>query len=129
MGGYCYYYNFGPQVYSVSLESLVSHSGEDSADIWKELLSNNCKYACPLNFRGSLLAIGGCNMESDMSKGEPESAIQRYDPETNTWEHAGNLPPPLYNSNAIMISDKVYFMGGSNRSSNELKDVFISNVM
>ncbi len=77
-----------PDVYSVSLEALVSHSSSDSSNIWNKLPSLNCTRSCPLNMGGSLLAVGGWNMKSRKSV----SIIQCYVPETNTWVQAGQLP-------------------------------------
>ncbi len=72
-----------PDVYSVSLEALVSHSSSDSSNIWNKLPSLN--YAsCPLNIGGSLLAVGGEDMKSKKSV----FTIQCYVPETNTWVQA-----------------------------------------
>ncbi len=53
-----------PDVYSVSLEALVSHSSSDSSNIWNKLPSLNCTESCPLNIGESLLAVGGVDMKS-----------------------------------------------------------------
>ncbi len=47
MGGE-YEYGWSPDVYSVSLEALVSHSSSDSSNIWNKLPSLNCTQSCPL---------------------------------------------------------------------------------
>ncbi len=97
-----------PDVYSVSLEALVSHSSSDSSNIWNKLPSLNCAQSCPLNIGGSLLAVGGVDMKSRNSV----STIQRYVPETNTLVQAGQLPHAVYGCTCIMTSDKFHVMGG-----------------
>ncbi len=115
----------GPDVYSVSLEALVSHSSSDSSNIWNKLiLSLNCAFSCPLNIGGSLLAVGGWDMKSSAKL---LSTIQRYVPETNTWVQAGQLPHAVCNCTCIMTSDQVHVMGGYDGNS-KLKKLFTSPI-
>ncbi len=123
MGGVCEDVGWSPDVYSVSLEALVSHSSSDSSNIWNKLPSLNCTFFCPLNMGGSLLAVGGVDMKSK----KPVSTIQRYVPETNTWVQAGQLPHAVYTCTCIMTSDKVHVMGGYDGNS-ELKKLFTSTI-
>ncbi len=111
-----------PDVYSVSLEALVSHSSSDSSNIWNKLPSLNCTESCPLNIGGSLPAVDGWEMKNK----KPVSTIQRSVPETNTWVQAGQLPHAVYNCTCIMTSDKVHFVGGCDGNS-RLKKLFTSN--
>ncbi len=115
--------NNNPDVYSVSLEALVSHSSSDSSNIWNKLPSLNSTWSCPLNIGGSLLAVGG----RDMKSREPVSTIQRYVPETNTWVQAGQLPHAVHGCTCIMTSGKVHFMGGHDGKT-RFKELFISLV-
>ncbi len=122
MGGECEkLWQSSPDVYSVSLEALVSHSSSDSSNIWNKLPSLNCTQSCPLNIGGSLLAVGG------IKSGKPVSTIQRYVPETNTWVQAGQLPHAVHNCTCIMTSDKVHVIGGSDGNS-RLKKLFTSTI-
>ncbi len=114
---------WSPDVYSVSLEALVSHSSSDSPNIWKKILSLNCIWSCPLNIGGSLLAVGGRDMKSK----KLVSTIQRYVPDTNTWVQAGQLPHAVYNCTCIMTSDKVHVMGGDDGNSG-LKKLLTSTI-
>ncbi len=123
MGGACKDVSWSPDVYSVSLEALVSHSSSDSSNIWNKLPSLNCTFSCPLNIGGSLLAVGG----GDMKSKEPVSTIQRYVPETNTWVQAGQLPHTVVTCACFMTSYKVLVMGGYDRNS-KLKKLFISTM-
>ncbi len=120
MGGRCEDGD-SPDVYSVYLEDLVSHSASDSSNMWNTLPPLNCTLSCPLNIGGSLLAVGGWDK---MSK-EPMSTIQRYVPETNTWVQAGQLPHAVYTCTCIMTSDKVHVMGGHDGYS-RLKKLYTS---
>ncbi len=123
MGGWGYDGQSSPDVYSVSLEDLVSHSSSDSSNIWNKLPSLNCTQSCPLNIGGSLLAVGG----EDMKSGKSVSTIQRYVPETNTWVQAGQLPHAVCYCTCIMTSDKVHVMGGYDGNS-KLKKLFTSTI-
>ncbi len=123
MGGWDYDGQSSPDVYSVSLEALVSHSSSDSSNIWNKLPSLNCTQFCPLNIGGSLLAIGG----EDLKSKKPVSTIQCYVPETNIWVQAGQLPHAVRNCTCIMTSDKVHVMGGYDGNS-KLKKLFTSTI-
>ncbi len=123
MGGWCEGVRWSPDVYSVSLEALVSHSSSDSSNIWNKLPSLNCIWSCPLNIGGSLLAVGGWDMKSK----KLVSTIQRYVPETNTWVKAGQLPHAVGYCTCIMTSDKVHVMGGHDGNS-RLKKLFTSTI-
>ncbi len=125
MGGVCEkLWQSSPDVYSVSLEALVSHSSSDSSNIWNKLPSLNCIWSCPLNIGGSLLAVGGWVMKSSAKL---VSSIQHYVPETNTWVQAGQLPHAVCDCTCIMTSDKVHVMGGYAGNS-KLKKLFTSTI-
>ncbi len=124
MGGVCEtLWRESANVYSVSLEALVSHSSSDSSNIWNKLPSLNCKDSCPLNIGGSLMAVGG----EDMKNLKPVSTIQRYVTETNKWVQAGQLPHAVCYFTCIMASGKVLVMGGHGGNSN-LKKLFTSPI-
>ncbi len=123
MGGVCQGVCWSPDVYSVSLEALVSHSSSDSSNIWNKIPSLNCTDSCPPNIGGTLLAVGG----GDMKSKKPVSTIQRYVPETNTWVQAGQLPHAVCSCTCIMTSDKVHVMGGYDGNS-KLKKLFTSTI-
>ncbi len=123
MGEHCTNVGWSPDVYSVSLEALVSQSSSDSSNIWNRLPSLNCTESCPLNIGGSLLAVGG----KDKKSKKPVSTIQRYVPDTNTWVQAGQLPHAVYDCTCIMTSDKVHVMGGYDGNS-RLKKLFTSTI-
>ncbi len=123
MGGECDDVGDSPDVYSVSLEALVSHSSSDSSNIWNKLLSFNCTDSFRLNIGGFLLAVSGEDMKSKKSV----STIQRYVPETNTWVQARQLPHAVYACTCIMTSDKVHVMGGYDGNSRH-KKLFTSTI-
>ncbi len=124
MGGECgKLRQCSPDVYSVSLEALVSHSSSDSSNIWNKLPSLNCALSCPLNIGGSLLAVGGWDKKSE----KRVSTIQRCVPETNSWVQAGQLPHVVSTCTCIMTSDKVHVMGGYDGNST-FKKLFTSTI-
>ena len=95
-------------VYTVSLEALVSHSASDSSKMWNRITPLNSDLSYPLSLGGSLLALGGW----DIKQWCPVSTIQRYVPETNTWVPAGELPHLLQNSTCNMTAGRLHVFGG-----------------
>ena len=95
-------------VYSVSLEALVSHSASDSSKIWNKIAPLNSDSSSPLSLGGSLLALGGY----DIKEGCYVSTILRYVPETNTWVPVGELPHPLQGCTCIMTAGRLHVFGG-----------------
>ena len=110
-------------VYSVSLEALVSHSPSDSSKIWNKIAPLNCYHSSPLSLGGSLLALGGY----DIKKRCYVSTIQRYVPETNTWVPAGELPHPLQNCTCIMTAGRLHVLGGYS-SDGKLSSYYFSDI-
>ena len=96
-------------VYSVSLEALVSHSASDSSTTRNKIAPLNCDLSSPISLEGSLLALGGW----DPKKKCFVSTIQRYVPETNTWVLAGELPRPLYDCTCITTTGRLHVFGGA----------------
>ena len=109
-------------VYSVSLEALVSHSASDSSKIWNEIAPLNCNSASPLSLGGSLLALGGCDLKKKCSV----STIQRYVPETNTWVPAGELLHPLQLCTCIMTAGRLHVFGGYSKG--KLASYYFSDI-
>ena len=110
-------------VYSVSLEVLVSHSASDSSKIWNKIAPINCYSASPLSLGGSLLALGG----RDIKKRYSVSTIQRYVPETNTWVPTGELPHPLQACTCIMTAGRLHVFGGY--SDRRLANYYFNNIL
>ena len=94
-------------VYSVSLEALISHSASDSSKIWNKIAPLNCTLSSPLSLGGSLLVLGGRDIKKC-----PVSTIQHYVPDTNTWIQAGELPHPLETRTCIMTAGRLHVFGG-----------------
>ena len=110
-------------VYSVSLEALVSHSASDSSKIWNSIAPLNCDSASPLSLGGSLLVLGGWDIKKECCV----STIQRYVPETNTWVPAGKLPHPLYNCTCIMTAGRLHVFGGYSKG--KLASYYFSDIL
>ncbi len=123
MGGICKNVGGSHEIYSASLEALVSHSASDNSDIWRKLPPLNCTQSCSLSLGGSLLAVGGLGIKDK----HPISAIQQLDLESNTWVKVGQLPYAVYNCSCIMSSDKIFVMGGHDGRTS-LKKLFYSEV-
>ena len=110
-------------VYSVSLEALVSHSASDSSKIWNKIAPHNCYYSSPLGLGGSLLALGGW----DPKKMCGVSTIKRYVRENNSWVPAGELPHPLQNCTCIMTAGRLHLFGGY--SDRRLASYYFSDIL
>ena len=95
-------------VYSVSLEALVSHSASDSSKIWNKISPLNYICSSPLSFGGSLLVLGGWGIKKKCVV----STIQHYVPDINTWVPAGELPHPLETCTCIMTAGRLHVFGG-----------------
>ena len=98
-------------VYSASLEAIVSAQPSRSSNVWQKITPLKSKFPSPLNIGGSLLAVGGSNKDN-----EPTPAIVRYMPESSTWVPAGELPQALHECTCIAVADKIYAFGGSTGS-------------
>jgi len=108
LGGW-YSFSGVPDVYSVSVEALVSRSASDSHKTWRKLASLPYTCSCPLVLNESLYAYGG------WQEGEPLSALFRYIPDTNTWIQAAEESPcGLYDSTCVSTSHEVFVLGGYN---------------
>lgn len=84
MGGNGYFEEkYFSDVYSVSLEALVTYPASAAVKIWKELPLLICVQSCPLNVGGSLLTLGGWDLDED-NDDPPLSTIQRYNHDINT---------------------------------------------
>ena len=110
-------------VYSVSLEALVSHTASDSSKIWNTITPLNCDLSSPLSLGGSLLVLGGW----DIKKKCPVSTIQHYVPESNTWVPAGELPHPPQNCTCIMTAGRLHVFGGYT-SDGKLASYYFSDI-
>ena len=111
-------------VYTVSLEALISHSASDRSKIWNKISPLNCELSSPLSLGGSLLALGGWDTKKECSV----STIQRYVPETNTWVLVGEVQHPLYSYTCIMIAGRLYVFGGYSDGL-KLASYFFSNIL
>ena len=130
MGGRYDFATHTTDVYSVSLEALVSHSASDSSKIWNIIAPLNCDLSSPLSLGGSLLALGGWDPKKKCSL----STIQRYVPETNTWVPAGELPHPLQDvqnpvcsCTCIVTAGRLHVFGGY--SNGKLATYYISDIL
>ena len=110
-------------VYSVSLEALVSHTASDSSKIWNKIAPLNCYCSSPISLEGSLLALGGWDPKKECLL----STIQRFVPETNTWFPTGELPHTLYNCTCIMTAGRLHVFGGN--SDRRLASYYFSDIL
>ena len=94
-------------VYSVSLEALISHSASDRSKIWNKTSPLNCYCSSPLSLEGSLLALGGWDIKEKC----PLSTIQRYVPQTDTWDLV-EVQNPVSSCTCIITTGRLHVFGG-----------------
>ena len=113
-----------PEVYSISLEDLTSHSTAEDSNVWRSLPSLDCTGSCPLNIGGSLLAIGGDHLENK----RPMSVIQLHVPSSGMWvQEAARVPRAISTCTCIATFDNIFLMGGHDgktRSNEMFSSVF-----
>ena len=101
------------KVFSVCLDDLVSQAVSQSASAsapptpspWQCLPHTPLTYSTALAFNGALLAVGGNRSGS--------SSIHIYQPSSNSWVKAGELPTNRCDSGCIVLpSGEVLVVGG-----------------
>ena len=101
------------KVFSVCLDDLISQAVSQPASAsapptpspWKSLPDTPLAYFTALAFNGALLAVGGNYPES--------SAIHVYQPSSNSWVKAGEMPTKPYAIGCIVLpSGEVLAAGG-----------------
>ena len=122
MGGYVEDGGNTDKVYAVSLSTLLSqaNSNHNPHQIWKIISGLGLKISTPLNFCGSLLAVGGMNVHDNSNV----SHIHHYRSESDKWFRVGDLPSALYNCTCNVTSDGDLLMAGG-YSNSVVKD-FVS---
>ena len=62
---------------------------------------------------GKIYAIGGLAGFDGVDKGDCFSAVEEYDPATDTWAKRADMPNLRYLLSSAVVNDRVYVMGGS----------------
>ena len=109
-------------VHSVSLEALISHSASDRSKIWNKTSPLNCYYSSPLSLGGSLLALGGWDPKNNCTL----STIQRYVPQTDTWDLV-EVQNPVYGCTCIITTGRLHVFGGY--SNGKLATYYFSDIL
>ena len=60
---------------------------------------------------GKLYAIGGATAQNEGRT--ISSALEKYDPGSNTWESLSDLPFPILGPGSAVVGEKIYVVGGS----------------
>ena len=99
------------KVLSVCLDDLISQAVSQPAStstpptpsLWKSLPDTPLTFSTALAFNGALLAVGG---------GLGSSAIHVYQPSSNRWVKAGELPTKLFDSNYVVLPNGEVLVAG-----------------
>jgi hypothetical protein len=67
-------------------------------------------------FDGKIFTFGGNRY------GSWQSVVEMYDPQTNTWQHVGNMPAAGEPWRAATLGDKIYLAGGNFLSEGGITD-------
>lgn len=118
--------NYG---YGLSMPALISALDSKTSEekcrsrIWDKIPGPGLYSSCPCSIRGSLLALGGWDMES----GKAVTSIHRYQPLTRDWVKVGNLPSPRSSCTSVKINDGELLVAGGWSEKNPLKTTEIAS--
>lgn len=75
---------------------------------------------------GKIYVIGGLTSETAFLNGQPISAVEEYDPTTDTWARKADMPEPRAGSEGShpVVDGKIYVIGGGGRTSVARVDVY-----
>ena len=78
---------------------------------WKQLLHTTTCAPAAASLAGSLIALGGS--ETPERRSNPQSKILKYSSKLNSWIYIGDLPSPLAETTAVILSStEVLVIGG-----------------
>jgi N-acetylneuraminic acid mutarotase len=94
-------------VLTCSLTELLQSSS--SSSIWHRVADAPACLSTCAAVNGELLAVGGCNKDV-----KPSSAVQKYDPITNSWDLISIMPTARwYSLVAVLPTNEIMVVGGS----------------
>ena len=77
--------------------------------VWKTLPDVSYLSSSAVAIDNMLFTLGG----TDINDGSPTTSIQMFDPTTNQWTKAGDLPEPMGSCNCVVSSRKLFVLGYS----------------
>ena len=128
LGGYTERNASSKKVFSVCLDHLITQAVSQTASSshpptpspWRSLPDTPLTYSTALAFNGALLAVGGGPSGS--------SAIYIYQPSSNSWVKAGELPTKRCDSGCVVLpSGEVLVAGGGGDATNGM--VVIASIL
>ena len=115
--GCIYLANKDNKVFSCSVEDLKSTISSDGVSVWTRYRLASIptpRWSTLVTLRGSVLAIGG------EYSGFPTGAIHCYDVATNSWSVIGEMPPRKWVLTAVLPSNELVVVGGTDRNHTSL---------
>ena len=89
-------------------ELLQSSSSSSSSSVWHRVADVPAHHSTCAAVNGELLAVGGCNQNSKAT-----SAVQKYNPTTNSWDLINSMPTARYFSLvAVLPTNEMMVVGG-----------------
>ena len=116
---YCVYNNkiyiFGGFTYDSEQNKVLIY--DPIADTWSTgaNLSTARFYATASELNGKIYVIGGAKIQSGSSVSL--NSVEVYDPSSNTFSSASNLPATLRGASSVSANGKIYVIGGKTSSS------------
>ena len=78
-----------------------------------DMNSTRSNHSATLLQDGSVLVVGGARLDESTYNHVAISTVERFDPETLTWQSAASLPNPSRNHTTTLMNDgRVLFVGG-----------------
>ena len=78
------------------------------SDVWETLPNAPYYRSSPVTIGNTLLTVGGTDKPWG---GSPTSSIQMYNPTTNQWTRAGDLPKPMDNPFCTIMNSELFVLG------------------
>ena len=129
LGGFLTVIEPSKKVLSVCLDDLISQAVSQPASAstpptpspWKSLPDTPLIYSTALAFNGALLAVGGKHLGS--------SAIHVYQPSSNRWVKAGELPTERCDSSCVVLPNGEVLVAGGGYGDKTRQKLEIASIL
>ena len=83
-------------------------SGANKSGVWETLQNTPYYDSRPITIGNTLFTVGGRDMS--YRHGNPTTSIQMYDPITNQWTKAGDIPEPMCHRVCVIINSELFVL-------------------
>ena len=103
-------YLVGPNTQTVLRAHMPTLISGAKSDVWETLPNAPCYWSSPVTVGNTLLTVGGSDQQ--WSGSNPTTSIQMYNPTTNQWTRAGDLPRPMNSPNCVIMNSELFVFHG-----------------